>query len=175
MIDGVHHARELTTISQVVFTMIQLLHGYEHADEEMIALMQNAAIVFIPTVNVDGFTYISDNYKETGKLDYIRKNRHIYPLMESCRKAESEGVDLNRNYGYQFGFDNDGSGRSPCSEDYRGPDAFSEPETKAMRDFILQHPNVKIALNFHAWGPLFITPYNWDSRGQNRDVPPKAQ
>ena len=30
MIDAVHHARELTTISQVVYTMLALLHGYEH-------------------------------------------------------------------------------------------------------------------------------------------------
>ena len=30
LIDGVHHARELTTISQVVLTMLSLMHGYEH-------------------------------------------------------------------------------------------------------------------------------------------------
>ena len=30
LIDAVHHARELTTISQVVYTMLAMLHGYEH-------------------------------------------------------------------------------------------------------------------------------------------------
>lgn len=44
-----------------------------------------------------------------------------------------------------------------------------------MRTFLLAHRNVKIAMNFHAWGPLFITPFNWDSRGRNQDVPQKAQ
>ena len=39
------------------------------------------------------------------------------------------GVDLNRNYGYKFGVTETGSSRDPCAEDYRGPYAFSEPET----------------------------------------------
>ena len=34
MIDAVHHARELTTISQVVYTMLAMLHGYEHDNQE---------------------------------------------------------------------------------------------------------------------------------------------
>ena len=32
LIDGVHHARELTTISQVAFTMMSVLHSYEKDD-----------------------------------------------------------------------------------------------------------------------------------------------
>lgn len=44
-----------------------------------------------------------------------------------------------------------------------------------MRDFLIEHPNVKIALNFHAWGPLFITPYNWDGRAQNFEVSQEAK
>ena len=60
LIDAVHHARELTTISQVVYTMMALLHGYEHGNQEYKALMENGAIVFIPMVNVDGVTYIDE-------------------------------------------------------------------------------------------------------------------
>jgi hypothetical protein len=43
---------------------------------------------------------------------------------------------LNRNYGYEFGFNNDGSSGDPCAEDYRGPYAFSEVETLAVKYFI---------------------------------------
>ena len=32
-INAVHHARELTTISQVIYTMLSLLHGYEHQNQ----------------------------------------------------------------------------------------------------------------------------------------------
>ncbi|MDB5227024.1 MAG: Por secretion system C-terminal sorting protein, partial [Bacteroidota bacterium] len=45
------------------------------------------------------------------------------------------GVDLNRNYGYQWGFDNTGSSNATSSDTYRGPYAFSEPEIAAIRDF----------------------------------------
>ena len=45
------------------------------------------------------------------------------------------GVDLNRNYGFQWG---EGSQKKdPCiDETYKGPHAFSEPETMAMKNFI---------------------------------------
>ena len=93
--------------------------------------------------------------------------------MEKCVE-EMQGVDLNRNYAYKFAHDNRGSSNNICAEDYRGPYAFSEPETQAMRDYLDKLPNVKIALNFHAWGPLFITPYNWDARKTNPGLTKKA-
>ena len=47
--------------------------------------------------------------------------------------------------------------------DYRGASAFSEPETQAVKDLLEKLPNVKMALNFHAWGPLWIYPFMFDS------------
>jgi len=154
-LNGVHHARELTTISQIMFTMLGLLHGYEHGNREYIDLMTNAAIIIVPMVNVDGVFYIDKAWIMTSKFEYIRKNRHVYDKQRGCQ-PEDQGVDLNRNYDYQFGDNDDGSSGMACAEDFRGPFAFSEPETKAVRDFLLEHRGVKIALNFHAWGPLFI-------------------
>ena len=111
LINGVHHARELTTISQVAFTMIQLLHGIEHGKKDVIALLENAAVIFIPAVNIDGYSYISDQFKSTGRLEFIRKNRNVYEVMKNCG-AEFQGVDLNRNYDYKFGYNDDGSSGS---------------------------------------------------------------
>ena len=72
---------------------------------------------------------------------------------------------MNRNYGYMFGYDDKGSSgeQNICSDDYRGPHAFSEPETAAMRDFVGNWTNIKIAINFHCYGNLFITPFNYDN------------
>lgn len=42
----------------------------------------------------------------------------------------SAGVDLNRNYGYHYS--DNFEGNDPCSEEYRGAYAFSEPETQAV-------------------------------------------
>lgn len=75
--------------------------------------------------------------------------------------ADNLGVDLNRNYGYEWGVDDTGSSGLPCEEDYRGKSAFSEPETQGIRDFVVAHPNLKIALNFHAWGNLLVVPFNY--------------
>ena len=78
LIDAVYHARELTTISQVVYTMLAMLHGYEHDNQEYIGLMENGAIIFIPLVNPDGVAYIDDYYAKTGgRFAFIRKNRNI--------------------------------------------------------------------------------------------------
>lgn len=67
----------------------------------------------------------------------VRKNRHFYPDQEKCNSVDI-GVDLNRNYGYKFAYDNEGSTgeEDVCASDYRGPSPFSEPETIAMRDFV---------------------------------------
>lgn len=72
----------------------------------------------------------------------------------------SYGVDLNRNYGYQWGFDNIGSSFTPQSGVYRGTGPFSEPETKAVRDFCYQRKFVT-ALNYHTYGNLLVHPWGY--------------
>ena len=54
LIDGAHHAREVTTISMVYYTWIRLLHAFEHQDPTIKTLLKNTAITFIPIVNPDG-------------------------------------------------------------------------------------------------------------------------
>ena len=56
-----------------------------------------------------------------------RKNR------KPNQGSKCVGVDLNRNFDKAFGT---ASSKNPCDEDYRGTEAFSEPETAAFRDFI---------------------------------------
>ncbi|CAF4867448.1 unnamed protein product [Pieris macdunnoughi] len=46
------------------------------------------------------------------------------------------------------------------SETYCGPHAFSEPESKAMADFVLANSrDLKFYLAFHAYGQYMILPY----------------
>lgn len=82
------------------------------------------------------------------------------------------GVDLNRNWGVDFGvsektqiglnarnqYDDCGD---PCGECYRGPEPFSEPETRAIRDFLQANKDsVKFVYNFHSNGNMWIYPFN---------------
>jgi len=88
-----------------------------------------------------------------------------------CSDADS-GVDLNRNYPLYWGtpetftlgetasYENDDC-IDPCGECYRGEYAFSEPETRALRDFISSHnKTLKFVVNLHSDGNQVIYPYN---------------
>lgn len=76
-----------------------------------------------------------------------------------CGDDTYTGVDLNRNYGFSHG--NFGAKEDPCSESFSGPFPFSEPETRAMRDFIFQNVNeIKFVYNFHSYGNMYVTPFN---------------
>ncbi|MCH8991324.1 MAG: methylated-DNA--[protein]-cysteine S-methyltransferase, partial [Acidobacteria bacterium] len=71
------------------------------------------------------------------------------------------GVDLNRNYGYQWGYDNSGSSPIPGSQTYRGASAFSEPETANMRAFINSR-EFTFVINYHAYSDLWLWPWGYD-------------
>ncbi|MBS3819666.1 hypothetical protein KGY73_09220 [bacterium] len=58
------------------------------------------------------------------------------------------GYDMNRNYGYNWQPDYVQRGA--------GPYPFCFPETKATRDFLLAHPNIMGAQNFHNSGGMIL-------------------
>lgn len=97
----------------------------------------------------------------------LRKNRAKY---SNCSKL-TQGVDLNRNYSYKWGYDNNGSSDDACQEDYRGPSAFSEPETQAIKKMIESlEPKIVSAMNFHCYGNLWIHPFNYINDRSNKPL-----
>src|SRR5207248_1728560 len=70
------------------------------------------------------------------------------------------GVDLNRNWGYQWG--GLGSSSSTSSDIYRGTGAFSEPETQALRDFITARPNTVLSFDLHSYSQIILEPWAYD-------------
>lgn len=162
LFNALHHSREQTALTMLVMTLIENLRRIVHKD----LLFRYVDIVFIPVVNVDSFRVINKNWNTKNWKDakYIRKNRSNYGTCTTWQK----GVDLNRNYDYKFGYnDKEGGSNDPCQEDYRGPKPFSEPETFAMKTFIEKNPAIKSSMNFHAFGDLFIYPYNYLKDNQN--------
>jgi len=64
-----------------------------------------------------------------------------------------------RNYGFAHG--TGGTKDDICSEGFAGPYPFSEPETRAMRDFVLSNmDSLKFVYNFHSFVNMYITPFN---------------
>ncbi|HSG99167.1 MAG TPA: M14 family metallopeptidase, partial [candidate division Zixibacteria bacterium] len=108
-------------------------------------------IYIIPVVNPDGYLY--NELIAPGGGGMWRKNRRD--------NGGSFGVDLNRNWGAHWGYDNFGSSPNPSSDTYRGTGAFSENETSALRDFILSR-TFSVIHNHHSYGQLELWPAGYD-------------
>jgi carboxypeptidase T len=141
---GTHHAREHLSTEVPLLLAKHLVDN--RADAEIAKLLETRDIYFIPMVNPDGVEYDI----EGGKYHMHRKNM-------AKNGDGSTGVDLNRNYGWGWG----GGGASPDPSDdtYRGPSAFSEPESRAVRDFIEARPNLKVLLSYHTFSELILYPW----------------
>ncbi len=60
------------------------------------------------------------------------------------------GLDLNRNYPCEWGLES----RQPGAGAY----PLSEPETRAVADFVLAHPNIASVVTFHTTGGVILRP-----------------
>lgn len=144
------HAREPAAMMTLLYYVFQLVDGYE-INPEYTYLVENREQWFVPVVNPDGYVYNETTHPNGGGMH--RKN-----LQPGC--ASTPGVDLNRNFGYLWGYDNTGSSPDNCSETYRGTEAFSEPETQALRDFTQAH-NFITVFNYHTYSDLLIMPFGY--------------
>jgi|GEM_PF-696298 len=145
------HAREVITPEVLFGVMNALIDGYDN-DDDITRLVNQREIWFILCVNPDGYVQNEEDEPDGGGL--WRKN-----LRENG--DGTIGVDLNRNWGWAWGYDDIGSsprGRDPT---YRGEAAFSEPESQGLREFINEHEFV-IMVNFHGYGNLALYPWGYD-------------
>lgn len=147
---GLHHAREPASLSNLIYYMYYLLENYSD-DPAIQYLVDNTEMYFVPCVNPDGYIYNEQTDPNGGGM--WRKNRRD-------NGDGTFGVDLNRNYGYEWGYDDNGSSPDPSTLVYRGDSAFSEPETQMMRQFTIDH-NFQIALNYHTYSNLMIYPWGY--------------
>ncbi|PKK84350.1 MAG: hypothetical protein CVT49_04260 [candidate division Zixibacteria bacterium HGW-Zixibacteria-1] len=145
------HCREVIT-PEVLFYFMDFLTNNYKTDPEAAFLVDNREMWFIPLVNPDGYYYNEVIEPDGGGM--WRKNRRN-------NGNGTYGVDLNRNFGYEWGYDNEGS--SPYSSDptYRGSAPFSEPETQNMRDFISSR-DFTMTIYYHAHGNLILQPWSYD-------------
>tara|TARA_R110002124_G_scaffold138576_6_gene302195 strand:- start:140950 stop:143250 length:2301 start_codon:yes stop_codon:yes gene_type:complete len=151
--DALHHAREPLSMAVAMNYMFWLLENYE-TDPQVQYLVNNRELYFVPVVNPDGYEYNRQTDPNGGGL--WRKNRNP-DVGGGC-----VGVDLNRNYGYEFGHNNSCSSDQPCSGIYRGSGPFSEPESAAVRDLMAQI-EPKTAFSMHSTAGTYLMPYGYDT------------
>lgn len=132
-----HHSREVITTEIAMGWIRHLLVNYDK-DFYVKTLVDSREIWVVPALNPDGYVRVGN-----GSFD-ARKNAHE--------------VDLNRNYGYMWGFDNMGSSDNPDDETYRGPSPFSEPETRAMKGLVESH-SFTASISWHSGMEAILYPW----------------
>ncbi len=146
LIIGCHHAREWISVEIPYLLGEYLVENYA-TDSQVRDLVDESEIWIIPLLNPDGLQYSIHFYR------YWRKNRRD-------NGDGTFGVDLNRNYGYQWGYDNEGSSPFTSSGIYRGPSAFSEPETQAIRDLFMLR-NFSSLISYHSYSQVILYPWGF--------------
>ena len=154
---GLQHAREAISGTSLIFYMQYLIANYGNTDQKIKGLVDNRENYIIPCMNPDGYLYNYSSPNPTTGGGLWRKNRR-----NTGGGASNIGVDLNRNYSVDWG--NCAGASASCgsnvktSDTYYGPNAFSEPETQALRDFVYARHFVN-AIDQHCFGPYYSLPY----------------
>ncbi len=155
--NGLIHAREPMALENLLYFMHYLTDNYP-SDPEVAYLVENREMFFLPVFNPDG--YLLNELIQPGGGGMWRKN-----LRDNNNSGffepDFDGVDLNRNFGYMWGYDNIGSSPDPGDETYRGTAPFSEPETQVVRDFVNSR-EFTLCLNYHSYGNLYIHAWGYD-------------
>lgn len=114
-------------------------HGAQHGNEIM------GACVIAYTAQ-----QLLVNYDSDPTVAALVDNLELFllPIMnpdgyESGNRHNANDYDLNRNWG--------GPGANP--------NPFSQPETAAMRDFFLDHPNARAHIDLHSSGYMILWPW----------------
>jgi hypothetical protein len=118
------HAREYTT-AELMTRFAEHLVAQYGVDPDVTWFLDHHEVHLILQANPDG-----RKLAELG--DDWRKNTDP----SGCGSSSLWGIDLNRNFPFLWGCCGGSSG-SPCSETYRGQSPASEPETQAVRDYLL--------------------------------------
>jgi carboxypeptidase T len=160
------HAREHLTVEMALYIVDQLTRRYA-TDPRIKGIVDSREIWIVPNVNPDGSEYDI----ESGTYRTWRKNR------QPNAGTDAVGTDLNRNYGFRWGCCG-GSSAIASMDIYRGPSAFSAPETTAVRDFVLSRvvdgvQQIRASIDFHSFSELVLWPFGHTradvTKGMTRD------
>ncbi len=144
---GTIHAREWIG-NELAIAFIDYVLKNHQSDPRVIQALAKNTLYIVPVLNPDGFEYSRTHYS------FWRKNRR--------KNADgSYGVDLNRNFSVGWI-----KSSNTSSNVYGGPAPFSEPETKAIKEFVDTHPNITIALDYHSQGNVFFPAHKFNHEAE---------
>ncbi len=145
---ALQHAREWIAAEMALYLAEYLVTHYS-TDPALQACMNNLQIWIIPVANPDGYVYTASDPSRR----FWRKNRRN-------NGDGTFGVDINRNFSYQWGLASGSSGVT-ADETYRGPSAFSEPEASHFRDFIQARHNPRFLVSYHSAAEVILRSWRY--------------
>jgi murein tripeptide amidase MpaA len=74
LLTGGTHARELTTVQMVFYSMFRMLHGHVHGDVTIANLLRQHTFFFMPAFNIDSINNIWETWVKFGDFEMKRKN-----------------------------------------------------------------------------------------------------
>jgi murein tripeptide amidase MpaA len=152
-LDGGIHAREWISPAVVDYHITQLLENYGK-DAAITKLVDSIEWTLVPIFNADGYQYSHTT------------NRMWRKTRSPNSGSTCIGTDPCRNGAKGWG--GAGASSDPCSDTYRGRAAYSEPEVKAIVDYVKKLGNVKYYNNFHSYSQLWLSPW-----GYTNQLPPQ--
>ncbi|WP_052125994.1 M14 family metallocarboxypeptidase [Ureibacillus massiliensis] len=162
LLDGSIHAREHMTTNLLLEMIDQYSKAYDTGSNfegfNVNELLNQVSIWFVPMVNPDGVTLVQTRENVSPEVLMINNGRMNF----NHWKANIRGVDLNRNF--DGGWMTSQSTKYPAYKDFKGTRAFSEPESKHLRDFIAQL-NIKTYISYHSSGSILY--YYHHQKGEN--------
>ncbi|MFI9718867.1 M14 family zinc carboxypeptidase [Streptomyces sp. NPDC052396] len=147
------HAREWITPEMTRRLMHYYLDRYGK-DQRITRIVDSTELWFVLSANPDGYDYTFQSPATRLWRKNLRDNNGDGKI------GPGDGVDLNRNFPYKWGYDNEGSSPDPSSETYRGKSPGSEPETRAM-DAFEKRVHFTYAVNYHSAAELLLYGVGW--------------
>lgn len=147
LLTAAHHGREPLSTEVCLYLIENLCQNYNKNDT-ITDWIQSTEIWIVPVVNPDGYEQV---FGDDPELRYWRKNIRDNNQNEIF-EAGIDGVDLNRNYEYNWNLCSD---TLWSSEFYRGPAPFSESETYAIKK-LCEQEQFTFVVDFHSSGETIL-------------------
>ncbi|XP_033208198.1 carboxypeptidase A2-like isoform X2 [Belonocnema kinseyi] len=168
---GGMHAREWISIAVATYILSQLVEK----NSSYTKLLDNSDWMILPIANPDGyeFSHTTDRlWRKTRSSHSETENEarytpsglfHLVSHIARWFFSDCEGVDLNRNFGYHWRDAKvEGTSSDPCHDTYAGPKAFSEPESRAISDYIMTNKkHIRAYFTLHSYSQMWLLPWGY--------------
>jgi murein tripeptide amidase MpaA len=158
------HARELLNPDALVYFAFNLAYAYNENEDFVLGgrtysaafvkmIIENMDIFILPLVNPDGRAFVL-----TPNGDRMWRGNRAPNPGKACK-----GVDINRNFDFLWssGIKTSSNACDP-SQLYKGPSAFSEPETRNVRKLLDENPHISGMIDVHSYSNFIMYPWGDD-------------